>query len=66
MHDIWATEDQHRRFAETRLGPAVRATIGDGAGRPQPEVYEIANVVDAGLAEAMPSHNVGVGALLGK
>ena len=44
----------------------MRATIGDGAGRPQPKVYEITNVVDAGLAEAMPSHNVGVGAFIGK
>jgi hypothetical protein len=67
VHDIWETKDQYRRFAETRLGPAVRATMGADAGEPRPDFYDIVNVVDGGLAEIVPSHRAGTtGALIGR
>jgi hypothetical protein len=47
VYDIWESREHFQRFAETRLGPAVRELMPQ-AQPPEPQFYEIETLVRAG------------------
>ncbi len=45
LFDVWATDEDERRFAEERLLPAIRAVAGDTPGPERVERYELHHCV---------------------
>lgn len=43
--DVWESEDAYNRFREQRLGPVVREVIGEQAGPPEHETFEVHHLV---------------------
>ncbi|MEN3341980.1 MAG: hypothetical protein V7644_1384 [Actinomycetota bacterium] len=50
VYDVWESKEQFQRFAQERVGPAMQEISGGQMRGPDPQFFEIANLVKAGGA----------------
>jgi hypothetical protein len=55
IFDVWASAEDYRSFAESRLGPAIGQVAGDNAPAVEPTIYELHNYI---ISRATPGGRV--------